>query len=60
MKIATWLILAVVAVLTLCTIVAAVLTALQILVYAIAAFIVIGAVTKIATYFSKEDKQPPV
>ena len=60
MKIATWLILAVVAVLTLCTIVAAVLTALQILVYVIAAFIVIGAVTKIAAYFSKEDKQPPV
>lgn len=60
MKIATWLILAVVAVLTLCTIVAAVLTALQILVYVIAAFIVIGAVTKIATYFSKEDKHPPV
>ncbi len=59
MKIATWLILAVVAILTLCTIVAAVLTAIQILVYAVAAVIVIGTIVKITAFFDKEDKQPP-
>lgn len=60
MKLATWLILAVVAVLVLSAIVAAVLTALQIIVYVIAAMIVIWAVTKVATFLNKETKQPPV
>lgn len=59
MKIATYLILAIVAVLTLCTIVAAVLAALQIIVYVVAAMLVIWAVTYVASFFIKEDKQPP-
>ena len=61
MKIATYLILAVVAVLTLASIVAAIITALQILVYVIAAALVIWVVVSVTTYFNKdkEPKEPP-
>ena len=61
MKIATYLILAVVAVLTLASIVAAIITALQILVYVMAAALVIWVVVSVATYFNKdkEPKEPP-
>lgn len=61
MKIATYLILAVVAVLTLASIVAAIITALQILVYVMAAALVIWVVVSVTTYFNKdkEPKEPP-
>lgn len=61
MKIATYLILAVVAVLTLASIVAAIITALQILVYVMAAALIIWVVVSVTTYFNKdkEPKEPP-
>ena len=58
MKIATYLIIGVVAVLTVCAIISAVMMALQVLIYAGAAALVIWAVIAVSTYLFKPKKPP--
>ena len=58
MKIATYLILGVVAVLTVCAMISAIMMALQVLIYAAAAALVIWAVIAVSTYLFKTEKPP--